>query len=402
MQTYKYKAVSKDGAVVSGVVQAFDEYSAVTKIKETCSVVTKISEVQEKTRTRRELTFGEISEKALAVMCSQFSIILGAGLPIVRAVELIAEQTTDKGLKKILTETAEDVAAGFGLAQSLQKKGRDLPATFIETIRSGEESGTLDMAFRRLHAYYDKAYKVKGKVKAAMIYPAFTLVVAVVVVIVIMVVAVPAFTSSFSSMGIQLPGATRALIAISGFFSKFWALLAALAAGGAMAYKLYGRTENGHIAQTRSKLKLPVLGRINQMRAASQFAHTMSTLLAAGLPMLRAVSVTGKILDNYWIGCEIAKQIPKLEEGKTLNTCLHAAAVLPELLVEMAGVGEETGALESTLDIVGAYYDNELELATQRAISLLEPIVICLLAGVVGFILLAVYLPMFSLYGGIG
>jgi len=402
LQTYKYKAISKDGAAVSGVVQAFDEYTAVTKIKETCTVVTKISEVQGKTRERRELTLGGFSEKSLAVMCSQFSIILGAGLPIVRAVELIAEQTADKELKRILTETAEDVGAGFGLAQSLQNKGRNLPPTFIETVRSGEESGTLDVAFQRLHAYYDKAYKVKGKVKAAMTYPLFTLVVAVVVVIIIMVVAVPAFTTSFATMGVELPSVTLALIAISRFFTKFWALLAALAAGGVIAYKFYSRTEKGRTAHFRNRLKLPALGKIDLMRAASQFAHTMSTLLAAGLPMLRAVSVTGKILDNYWIGSEISKQIPKLEEGKTLNVCLRTAAVLPDLLVEMAGVGEETGTLESTLDIIGSYYDNEVELATQRALSLLEPIVICALAGIVVFILLSVYLPMFSLYGSIG
>ena len=402
MQTYKYKAISKDGAKVSGVVQAFDEYAAVTKIKETCSVVTRISEVRGNKRERRELTLGGISEKSLAIMCSQLSIILGTGLPIVRAVELVAEQTADKGLKKILTETAEDVAAGFGLAQSLHNKGKDLPITFIETVRSGEESGTLDVAFQRLHAYYDKAYKVKGRVRAAMTYPLFTLVVAVVVVIIIMVVAVPAFTTSFDAMGVELPGVTRALIAISNFFTKFWAPLTALIAGGLLARKLYGRTEKGRIAQSRSRLKLPVLGQLDRMRTASQFAHTMSTLLAAGLPMLKAVSVTGKILDNYWVGCELSKQIPKLEEGRTLNDCLRTSAVLPDLLVEMAGIGEETGSMESTLDIIGSYYDNEVELATQKALSLLEPIIICVLAGIVIFILLSVYLPMFSLYGNIG
>ena len=401
MQTFKYKAVSRDGAKVTGVVEAFDEYAAVAKIKETCSVVTKITEVQSRAQDREAISFGRISEKALAVMCSQFAIILGAGLPMVRAVELIAAQTSDKALRRILKEAAGDVAAGFGLAQSFETKGRNLPTTFIETVRSGEESGTLDVSFRRLHTYYDKSDKVRGKVKAAMAYPTFTLCVAAIVVAVIMVVAVPTFTSSFASMGIELPGATKALIAVSGFFTNYWAVIAAVIAGGILAWKLWGRTERGRLWQSRSRLRMPVLGKLNRMKAAGQFANTMSTLLAAGLPMAKAVRVTAKVLDNDWIGSEIAKQLPRLEEGKTLAACLKTADVLPELLVEMTGVGEETGTMESTLDVIGAYYDNETELLSQKALSLLEPIVICILAAVVVFILLSVYLPMFSLYGNI-
>jgi type IV pilus assembly protein PilC len=381
-------------------VEAFDEYAAVSKIKETCSVVTKITEVQGRTRERKDLTLGKISEKSLSIMCSQFAIILGAGLPIVRAVELIADQTTDKALKKILKQAAGDVAAGFGLAQSFENKGKNLPTTLIETVRSGEESGTLDVSFKRLHTYYDKSSKTKGKIKSAMVYPVFTMVVAVVVVIIIMVVAVPAFTSSFTSMGIEMPGVTKALIAMSEFFTRFWAILAIIIAGGILAWKLWGRTEGGRLYQDRYRLKVPLLGKLANLRTAGEFANTMSTLLAAGLPMVKAVHVTTKILGNYYIATEIGRQLPRLEEGKTLGSCLHAAGVLPELLVEMTGVGEETGTMESTLDVIGAYYDNEAEVASARALSLMEPIIICFLAAIVCFILLAVYMPMFSLYGG--
>lgn len=401
MQTFQYKAISKDGAKVTGVVEAFDEYAAVAKIKETCTVVTKIAEVRGRKRGQAISAMGKINEKALAVMCSQFSIILGAGLPIVRAVELIAAQTSDPALKRILNQAAGDVATGFSLSQSFASKGRGLPTTLIETVRSGEESGTLDLSFRRLYTYYDRQSKVKGKVKAAMAYPVFTMCVAVVAVAVIMVVAVPAFTASFSSMEIKLPGVTRALIAVSGFFVRYWALLAAALTGGWIGWQVYGHTERGGLWQARQRLRVPVLGKISLMKASSQFANTMSTLLAAGLPMIRAVSVTSRILDNGWIGSRLSEQLPRLEEGKSLGSCLRASGVLPDLLVEMAGVGEETGALESTLDVIGDYYDNEAELSSKKALSLMEPIVICLLAGVVIFILLSVYLPIFSLYGSI-
>lgn len=401
MLTFKYSAVSRDGAKVTGVVEAFDEYAAVAKIKETCTVVTKISEVRTKPPQSVELFPPRISEKNLAVMCSQFAIILGAGLPIVRAVELIAAQTTDRTLKRTLRQAAGDVAAGFSLAQSLENKGRSLPLTLIETIRSGEESGSLDAAFRRLHVYYDKNSKIKGKVRAAMTYPMFTVVVAIIVVAVIMVKAVPVFTRSFASMGTDLPGVTRALIAVSEFFTGYWAVLAALIAAGFVAWSLYGHSANGRLRQHRWKLRLPLLGKLGMMKSASQFAGTMTTLLSAGLPMLRAVSVTAKVMDNAWIGAELEHQLPKLEAGQTLVSCLRSCSFIPDLLVEMTGVGEETGTLERTLEVVGSYYDNETELRSQKALALLEPIVICALAALVAFILLAVYLPMFSLYGGI-
>lgn len=400
MQTFQYRAISRDGAKVRGVIEAFDEYDAVTRIKESCAVVTKITRVEERTREKTELFAPKISEKALTVMCSQFAIILSSGLPVVRAVELIAGQTSDKALKKILTQVAGDVSGGFGLAQSFESKGKGLPSTFIETVRSGEMSGTLDTSFKRLQEYYDKASKTKAKVKNAMVYPVFTIVVAIVVVIIIMVVAVPTFTSSFASMGSELPLPTRMLIGISDFFSKYIILLAGVTAGIIVGGKLYGQREKGRLFFSKIKLRLPVLGKIAVMKSASQFANTMSTLLSSGLPIIKAVEITGKVMDNYFIGQQILLQVPQLEEGKTLGVSLRKCKQLPELLIEMAGVGEETGTLESTLNVVGAYYDNETELASSKALTMLEPVIICFLAIVVCFILLSVYAPMFSMYGG--
>ncbi len=402
VQAFKYRAISKDGTRVSGMVEAFDEYAAVTKIKETCSVVTALKEVRETQAENRELARGRVREKPLSMMCSQFSIILGAGLPVVRAVELIAEQTEDRTLKKILLQAAGDVSAGFGLAQSFENKGKNLPVTFIETVRSGEESGTLESAFGRLHRYYERSANLKGKVQAAMAYPVFTLAVAVTVVAVIMIKAVPTFVSSFKAMNTALPGPTKALIALSNFFTGDWFFIVGVIVGGILAYRLVDHTEKGKLRHHHGKLKIPVLGRLNLMKAASQFANTMTTLLSAGLPMIKALGITAKIMDNAWIGDILSKQLPKLEEGKTLASCLRSAGVFPELLAEMTGVGEETGTLEHTLDVVGAYYNNETELMSQKALNLLEPVVIVLLAVIVVLILLAVYLPMLSLYGGIG
>lgn len=402
MQTFRYQAVSPDGKKLSGIIEAPDEYAAVARLREMDAAITKITPVRGRNQARSQFTTGKISERALAMMCSQFAVILGSGMPIVRAVELIAGQTQDKTLRQILRQAAGDVVSGLSLAQSLKNRGKNLPVTFIEMVRSGEESGTLDAAFKRLQTYYDKSFQSKSKVKAAMTYPIFTLIVAAIVVVIIMVVAVPAFTTSFSSMGVELPWITRGLIAISGFFTKFWLLLVIVIGGGIFAYQMYGRTEKGKLLHAHQRLRLPVLGRISLLKASAQFAGTLSTLLSAGLPVLQAVSVTASILDNAWIGAKVTGRLSDLEEGKTLSFCLDSAGVFPDLVSEMVRIGEETGSLENTLDMVGVYYDNETDLASRKALSLLEPIIICILAVIVLLVLLAVYLPMFTLYANMG
>lgn len=396
MLTYKYKAKSKNGADVDGYVEAINEFDAVSKIKETCSVVTEIKEVKQK----NQITFERrIKEKDLSIMCSQFSIILGAGLPIVSAVDLIAKQTEFKPLKKILTAVAGDVGDGHPLAKSFEDEGPKLPATFIETIRSGEESGTLEASFERLHKYYDKSSKIANKIKSAMIYPIFTIVVAIIVVIIIMVVAVPIFTESFDALGTDLPGLTKALIATSNFFTHWWWLMIIIMASCGIMYKLYRKREDGRLKTDKMKLKNPILGRLTRMKTASQFANTMSTLISAGLPIMEAVNITGKVIDNYYVGSQIINAVPQLEQGRTLGNALQNCEYLPELLIEMTAVGEETGTLESTLDTIGTFYDNESDLAATKMLALLEPIIICVLAFIVLFILLSVYMPMFTMYG---
>lgn len=400
MQTFKYTALSRDGTKVSGQVDAFDEYAAAAEIRQEYPTLVSLKPVSTEAKGLAALFRPKISEKALAVMCSQFAIILSSGLSVMRAVELIAGQTDDKNLKKILLDAAADVAAGFSLARSLENKGRgSLPVTLIETIRAGEESGTLDTSFARLQAFYDKSHKTKSKVKSAMAYPIFTLVAAIVVIIIIMVKAVPTFVKSFTEMNVTLPGPTRLLIGMSNFFVNYWFVLAIAAVVLVLAWKLWGRTAEGRLTQHRMKLRPPILGKLALMKSAAQFANTMTTMLAAGIPVVRALDITGRVLDNRFLGHIMTQQIPQMEAGHTLAECMANTGYMPELLVEMTHVGEQTGSLESTLQVIGAYYDNETENLSQKALSLLEPAIICLLAVVVCFVLLSVYLPMFSLYG---
>ena len=401
MPNYKYKAISNDGTDVTGVIEAYDEFEAVDRIKQSCRLVLNIREVDE-TKVgllQRNIGTPKAKEKMLALMCSQFSIVLKAGMPIVRCVELIADQTTDKLLKKILTLVAEDVATGYGLAQSFENKGKkELPTTFIETIRAGEESGTLEVSFAKLHRYFDKSAKTKAKVKSAMMYPAFLSVMAVIVIAIVLVVAMPVFVTMFADMGSDLPAPTKLLMDMSDFFASYWYIIAAILAILIIVLKAWSKTERGHMSLAKLQLKLPALGNVARMKGASQFANTMTTMLSSGLSIVKAVTICAKTLDNYHLSTELGKAVSGLEEGKPLGYCLQKADCFPGLLVEMTAVGEETGALENTLDTIGEYYDSETAIASERALGTLQPAITIVMGIVIGFVVIALYMPMFTMY----
>jgi len=400
---FRYKARSADGAKVSGVVNAYDRYQAVNQIKEDGSVVLSVEQVTSLPDTGLDLLGRErVGDKQLSLVCSQFAIILRTGLPVVRAVELICEQTGDRRLKALLKAVAEDVAAGYGLAASFENKGKKLlPTTFIETVRAGEESGTLPEAFQKLKIYYSRSAQVKSKAASAMLYPAFLLVLAAVVIAIIMVFSMPTFASVFESMDMELPGLTRGIIAMSEFFADWWWFVAMLILAAAIGLRLYIDTEDGALRTSRLVLRLPALGQVNRMKAASQFANTMSTLLTAGIPLIRAVEIVGRVLDNRYIGRQLGAVVPSLEEGRSLGEQLRGSTLFPAMLCEMTAMGEDTGSLESTLETIGAYYDLETETASNRALSMLQPAITLVMGIFIGIIVIGLYLPMFAMYGGL-
>ncbi|MCI2000461.1 MAG: type II secretion system F family protein [Clostridia bacterium] len=399
MSTYQYKAVSKDGAKVSGVIEAYDEYDAVVKVKENCAYVTNISQVKEKSGIlTMEIGSGKVKQKSLSIMCSQFSVLIRSGLSITRTVKMITDQTKDKKLKKILEQVSQDVSAGHSLASSFESKGPKLPATMIETIRAGEESGALDKSFDKLAVYFEKSYKIKAKVGNALTYPIFVLIVAAVVMMIMMVKVIPTLLSIFDQLDTKIPISTKMLIASSKFFQKWWLLMVFVIAAAIIAYKSYERTEKGREKLSKLSLKMPIIGKIVLMNGASQFANTMSTLLSAGISVSRAIDVTSRVLDNYYLGLCTNKMVGGIEMGKRLGACMTQEGCFPDLLSEMTSVGEETGALEETLSKTALYFDNEVETSATRAISMLEPALLIATALIAGFIVISLYLPMFSMY----
>lgn len=399
MTTFKYRGLSPDGEKVSGAIKAYNEYEAVTRLRETCSVITHIEEVKEKKNLNPTFGATKIKDKDLAIMCSQFSIILNSGMPIVRCVEMVAEQARTQELQKMLRKVAEDVSGGYPLAQSFQNNAKDLPVTFIETIRAGEASGTLETCFERLHVYYDKQSKVRGKVISTLTYPAIVIFVAIVVFIIIMVVAVPMFVQTFAELGTELPGITKAMIAVSNFMTHQWILLVMIIAGLILGLTAMKHTVKGkEMLDTFSLLRSP-LKRLHSMSAMAQYSSTMSTMLAAGLPIIQSLEVTAKVIPNGLISASIHRVCKAVERGRGLAESMKEEDCFPHLLVEMSNVGEQSGNLEKTLDVVSDYYNNEVEQMTNRLLSALEPAITIGLAVITVVLLAGVYLPMFSMYG---
>jgi len=402
MPTYKYEGAYSSGEKVAGVVEAVSKNDAVVQIRKSCEVVLSLKEVPKAAARDPLERFHRISAKSLALTCQQFSIIIKAGLPLVQTVDLVADQCADKALAALLHQVSEDVSNGWSLSYSFSQRGaKALPITFREAIRAGEESGDLQSSFQRMAKYYERMNKTRESVTSALIYPAFVILVAVVVVAIIMNYAVPTFISTFDSLGGELPWVTKALIAMSNFFQEYTLVLIALIALILFLIRLYGMTEKGGHRLARAQLKLPIVGQIVLMAGASQFAHTMATLLASGMPILQAIDGSGRTVTNQCMSDEILDTLPGVEGGRTVGECMGYAQELPAMLVQMTAVGEATGTLEYTLEVLAEYYDNEVDVRTKRAIAMLEPAIIVVLAAFVMFILMAVYLPLFSLYQAI-
>ena len=402
MQTYKYTAISKGGERVTGVVEAFNEMDAATRVRENCKVILKIEADGKKSAMgilNMDIGGKKLDEKAFTVMCSQFAIILNSGVPIARAVELIENKMTDKNLKALLAQVKDDVEAGRTLSDSFEENGGSfLPPTFTETIRAGEESGNVARAFETMHDYFDKEGKMKTKVKSALAYPVFVLVIAVIVVAVIMIKVVPTFTEIFTSTGGEIPIMMRMLIGISNFFAKYFLVMLAVFALLFLGYKLYSKTESGKMNTAKLALKIPMFGNIATLNSARQFANSMATMLGAGLPVVKALSITARVISNYYISNEVGKLTGKIEEGKTLGDSMRDANIMPDILTDMTAVGESTGEMEGTLKTIGAYYDAETENAIAALIRKIEPTMLIVIGIVGGFIVIATYTSMFSMY----
>lgn len=404
MNTYKYKAQNAAGKTINGIINAPDEFSAVKKVRETAPVILEIVPVKSDSEKSGLLNLEiggkpKVKADSLAMMCSQFSIMLKSGIHIARCIELVANQTENKRLKKILKNIADDVSEGGGVASSFERDGEGIfPMTFIETVRAGELAGTLERSFAKLEDYFTKSYSNSEKIKSAMSYPIFVVVVAIIVVIIIMVRVVPTLTAVFDSLGGELPAITQALVNTSNFFARWWLVLLIVILAIVVGCRLYFGTDKGRLVKGRLLLKLPIIGNLNILSGSAQFASTMSVMLLSGLTVNRATEVTSRVMTNAIMQDDVAAMTGRLEEGHPLGECIMKCDYFPENLRQMTAIGEESGELAETLSVVGDYYTNEADHATAAAVAKLEPAMMVFLAAFAGWIVIAIYMPMFTMY----
>lgn len=402
MLSYKYQAITRNGEKISGILDANNEMEAATKIRESCDIILKLVPIERGTGEETNLLamdIGKLDMKAFTVMCSQFAIIMQSGLPVARSVQLIADKTANKTLKKMLNKVANDVESGKSMADSFEEHGKKkLPSTFIETVRAGEESGNLANSFDSMAVYFDKQMKVKRRIRSAVSYPLFVLVIAIAVIIVLMVFVVPAFSSIFEGMGGEIPAVTRVLIDLSTFVGNniIWILLVAIVL--IVGYQIYAHSEKGSLAVAKLKLNMPLLGNLQSLKSAAEFSSTMSIMMGSGIPMNHAIAITSRVLSNKYVSEQVSGVTEAIEQGDSLAHALGETGVMPDILIDMITVGEETGELESTLKTISVYYDAEYDIAVDKTVSKLSPAILMVTAGIAGFIVIAMYMAMFEMY----
>ncbi len=399
MASFTYTAITKEGKNVKGQLQAGSKDIATSNIKEMGLIPLSINE--QSVMNKNFVIGNPVKVKDLTIFCQQFEAILTAGVSVLEALFLLKEQTQNKHLSKIIEDMYTRVERGEALSASMQANSKYFPSILINMIEAGEVSGNLEIALRRMGEHFENEHELQQSVKKATTYPTVVAFVAIVVVIILVVVVVPTFVNMFAGMGMELPGTTKALLAISSFIKTKWYILITVIGGSIFGLSYYSKTELGSITLSRIKLRIPILGPVQTKIVASRFSRTMSTLLASGLPLLEALVIVSKVVDNYVVEKGLLDAKDQVSKGIPLSKPIKEMGVFPPMITHMVRIGEETGQMEPILNKVADFYDREVESAVAQMTTMLEPAIIVFLAVVVGFVVLSIIQPMFGMYGGI-
>jgi type IV pilus assembly protein PilC len=400
MPTFEWKGTARNGQTQTGMVAA-DSKDAVIAIMRRQQIV--VTAVKEKGKEIALPKFGgKVAPQLIAVFTRQFSVMIDAGLPLVQCLEILGNQQENKVFKKTLIQVRQDVESGASLADAMRKHPKIFNDLFTNMVAAGEAGGILDTILQRLATYIEKAVKLNSQVKSAMIYPVAVISIACIVVAIILWKVIPVFASLFESLGAQLPLPTRIVIALSNFIGDFWWAMAILIAGGTYAIRRYYATYKGKRVLDGILLKMPVLGILLRKIAVARFCRTLATLTSSGVPILDGLQITARTAGNSVVEDAIMATRKSVEEGKTISEPLGDTEVFPSMVVQMIAVGEQTGALDTMLTKIADFYEDEVDIAVAGLMKLLEPLLIAFLGVAIGGIVIAMYMPMFSLIGQIG
>lgn len=398
MPAYAWKGKNRLGEIQEGVIVADSRDQASATLKRNGLQVLSVK-AQQADNTKK---FGKVKNKDLAVFTRQFSVMIDAGLPLVQCLEILGSQQQDKGFAKILDAVRKDVEQGATLQTALSKHPKAFNDLYVNMVGAGESGGILDVILQRLSTYIEKAVKLTAKVKGAMTYPIAIVSIAGIVVWVIMVKVIPTFTAMYEGMGSKLPAPTLMCIGISNVLINYAWLVIGLGIAITMGLKQYYKTPAGNLQIDAIFLKIPVLGDILRKVAVARFCRTLGTLTSSGVPILEGMDITARTAGNLVIQNAIMKAREGVEQGRNISTPLAETKVFPPMVVQMVSVGEATGALDAMLSKVADFYEDEVDNAVAGLTALMEPMIIAILGGVIGFIVIAMYLPIFSMGEAMG
>ncbi|MGG1689584.1 type II secretion system F family protein [Heyndrickxia ginsengihumi] len=400
MPRFKYQGRDKSGKK-NGTITASSKREALMKLREQGIRVAQMDELPETLMTK-EITFGSrVKLQDFVIFLRQFSTLLKAGVTVVDSTRILASQTSSKTLKKVLLEVEEDLRAGNALSAVTAKHKKIFTPMFVNMVRAGEAGGNLDDTLERLATYYEKQHRTHQKVRSALTYPAFVAIMAIVVVIFLLVKIVPTFVSMLDSFNTKLPAITRFVLSASSFMQTYWWLVVLVFIGLYVLLIMVRKNKTSKYYLDYVLLKMPIFGKLVQKSIIARMTRTLSSLFSSSVPILQALSIVEKIVENEIMAKVIRESRDALERGQSMTEPMRRHWVFPPLVTQMIAIGEETGALDGMLAKVADFYEAEVEAATDQLKSLIEPFMIIVLAGLVGTIVSSIMVPMFDIYNNV-
>jgi len=402
MPVFLWEGTTKKDEVKKGEMEAADELAVRTLLRRQGF---KSIDVRKKPKDLAEyipLLAGRVKEKDVVVFCRIFSTMINAGLPLIQCLDLLAQQEQNKAFAKIIRSVKEDIEGGTSLTDALKKYPKVFDGLFVNLIAAGEAGGILDVVLGRLSNYLEKAMKLKAKVKSAMTYPLAVLVISFGVVALLLLKVIPVFQKMFEGAGSELPGPTAMVIAASEFAQSYWWVILAVIIILVIAFRQFYKTEKGRWMVDSATLRMPIVGPVFKKVAVAKFSRTMATMMSSGVPILEGLNIVSKTSGNVVVEDALMKTRQSISEGQSIAEPLSASGVFPPMVVQMIAVGEATGALDSMLNKIADFYDDEVDAAVEAMTSLLEPVMMVFLGGIVGGMIVAMYLPIFKLASVVG
>ena len=398
MPVFAYAGKARGGKSVTAEVNADNRDAAVDQLRSQGVTVTSIEEKKKKAAGKAQ----KVTDKDIVVFTRQFATMIGAGLPLVQCLEILSTQCDNKSFGKIIGEVKADVETGTTFADGLKKHPKVFSGLYANMVQAGEIGGALDITLIRLAAQLEKAAKLKSQIKAAMVYPTAIMAVALIVVSVLLVFVIPIFAKMFADFGGALPGPTQFVMGVSEFMQSYIVFMLIGAGGAGFGLKKYYETKGGRYQIDKLMLKLPVAGDLIRKISVAQFTRTFGTLLQSGVPIMEGLEIVARIAGNIIVQNAIMEARTSVGEGKTLSEPLGKTGVFPPMVVQMINVGEATGALDAMLGKIADFFDDEVDAAVSALTALLEPMLMVFLGTVIGFIVIAMYLPIFKMASVVG